>query len=76
MDGARSTYAGRGEANTGVWSGNPKDRGELEHPDEDGRIMLKWMMMKWCGGMDWIYLARDRGRWRHLVNAAMNLRIP
>jgi hypothetical protein len=29
-----------------------------------------------CGGMDWIFLARDRGRWWALVNALMKLRVP
>jgi len=29
-----------------------------------------------CGGIDWIELAQDRGRWRALMNAAMNLRVP
>jgi len=29
-----------------------------------------------CGYMDWIGLAQDRDRWRKLVSAVMNLRVP
>jgi hypothetical protein len=55
----------------GFWWGNLR-----EDPDEGGRIILKWIFKKWVGGMDWIDLAQDRGRWRARVNAVMNLRVP
>jgi hypothetical protein len=29
-----------------------------------------------CGCVDWIGLAQDRDRWRALVSAVMNLRVP
>ena len=29
-----------------------------------------------CGGMDWIELAKDRGRWQAFMNAVMNLWVP
>jgi hypothetical protein len=49
----------------------------LEDPGVDGRIILKWIFKKWDGGgVDWIDMAQDRDRWRALVNAVMNPRVP
>jgi hypothetical protein len=48
----------------------------LGDPGVDRRIILKFIFKKWVGGMDWIELAQDTDRWRTLVNAVMNLRVP
>jgi hypothetical protein len=48
----------------------------LGDPVVEGRIILKWIFKKWNGGVDWIELAEDRDKWRALVNAVMNLRVP
>jgi hypothetical protein len=29
-----------------------------------------------CGDMDWIELAQDKDKWRELVNAVMDIRVP
>jgi hypothetical protein len=67
---------GRGEACTGFWWGNLRERDHWGDPDVDGRIILRRIFRKWDGGMDWIGLAKNRDRWRALVNAVMNLRVP
>jgi hypothetical protein len=38
-------------------------------------IKMDLLEIGW-GGVDWIGLAQDRDRWRALVNAVMNLRVP
>jgi hypothetical protein len=61
---------------TGFWWGDPREGDHLGGPGVDGRIILKRIFKKWDGGMNWIELAQDRGRWWALVNAVMNLRVP
>jgi hypothetical protein len=66
----------RGEVYTGFWWGNLRERDHLEDPGIDVRIILRLVFRKWVGGMNWIGLAQDRDRWRSLVNAVMNFRVP
>ena len=56
--------------------GDLRERDHLGDPGLDGRMILKWILRKWDGGMDWIDLAQDRDRWRALANAVMNLGVP
>jgi len=48
-----------------------------------GRLRRRWeennkmdLQEEGCGDMDWIELARDRDRWRALVNEVMSLQVP
>ena len=47
----------------------------MEDPGVEGRIILRWILKKWDGGMDWIDLAQDRDRWRAVVNVVTNIRL-
>ena len=60
-----------------VLVGKPEGRRPLGRPRrrwvDNIRLDLKEVG---CGYMDWIGLAQDRDRWRTLVSAVMNLRVP
>ena len=76
MGGACSVYRGRGEAYTGFWWGNLREKHHLEDPGIDGRAILRCIFRSGMRGMDWLDMVQDRVRWRAIVNAVMNLRDP
>jgi hypothetical protein len=41
----------RGEAYTGFWLGNVRERDHLGDPGEDARIILRWIFRKWYVGV-------------------------
>jgi hypothetical protein len=60
----------------GFWWGDVGKSDHLEDIGVFGRIILKWILKKWDGGMDWINLAQNRDRWRDFVNAVTDLGVP
>jgi hypothetical protein len=56
---------------------NLRERDHWRNLGVDRRIILRFIFWKWdVGGMDWIELAQDRDKWRVLVNAVINFRVP
>ena len=49
------------------------ERDDLEDSGVYGKIILRWILWKLDGGVDWIELAHDRDRRRALMNFVMNL---
>ena len=60
-----------------VFVGRLEGRRPLARPERrwEGNIIMNHHKVG-CGGMSWIHLARYWDRWRTLVSAVMNLRVP
>jgi hypothetical protein len=55
----------------------PERRRQLGRPRRrwEDNIKMDLREVEW-GGLEWIDLDQERNRWRALVNAVMNLRVP
>ena len=60
-----------------VLVGKPEGKRPLGRPRRKWKDSTKMDLQEvGCGGMDWLELAQDTDRWRALVSAVMNLRVP
>jgi len=76
MGGACSTYGGEERRMHGL-VGKPERKSPLGRPNHRWEDNIKMDLREvGCESMDWVELAQDTDRWRALVNAIMNLRVP
>jgi hypothetical protein len=77
MGGACSTYGGRERCVYRVLMGKPEGKRPLGRPRRRWEDNIRMDLQEvGCGCEDWIGLAQDRDRWRALVSAERNLRVP
>jgi hypothetical protein len=73
-------HVARIEVRNGVYRvlvGKPESKRPLGRPRRRWEDNIKMDLQEvGCGGMSWIERAQDRDRWRTLVTAVMNLRVP
>ena len=68
---------GRAEVYTGFWWGYLTGKRPFGRPRRRWEDNIKTDLQEvGCGGVDGIDLPQDRDRWRKLVNAIMNFRVP
>jgi len=75
--GGRVARMGDSRAVYRVLVGKPEGNRPLGRPRRRWENNIKMDLQEvGCGGMDWIDLTQDRNRWRTLVNAVTNHRVP
>jgi hypothetical protein len=74
MGGAYVTHA-RGQKIYKILVENPKEKDHSKDQGVDGRTGSRWIIGRLAGGVEWIFLAEDRDRWRAVVNTVMDLRV-
>jgi hypothetical protein len=68
---------GEGRGVYRVLVGKPEGQRPQERPRRRWEDNIKMELQEvGCGGLNWIELDQYRDRWRALVNAVMNFRIP
>ena len=76
MGGACSAY-GEGRGVYRALVGKPEGKRPLGRPRRRWEDNIRMdLQEEGCGSVDWNELAQDKDRWRTLVSAVMNLRVP